>query len=344
MWWYVQHEFRGDETMKRFVLGLAVALAMSITPAFAGLIDLVPAEAPFVLNLNMGKMLTFEPMKAMIDESFGTGTPEGKKALEEFTKKMGFDPFKQLANILIYSPEAGFKAEDMKDHVGILVDGSFDAKKLVEGIKADEDFMKQVDLVAFEGLTAIAGKTSGRKAAFLDDKTAIMGADAVIKAAATVKNGKAKSLATEPAFAAMMKKVDANAGVWGCALVTADMKAQAKANPISAPLAAANAMFLSVTFGNDMGISAAAEVAKADEAKAVADCLKNYVDMFKAWAVDVPELVDVFKMAKIDTNGTTVKFGLNLPKAQFDTFIAKMQERMAAPAQEVPAAPAPEKK
>ncbi len=331
--------------MKRFVLGLAVALAMSIVPAFAGLIDLVPAEAPFVLNLNMDQMLKFEPVKAMIDESFGTGTPEGKKALEEFAKKMGLDPFKQIANLMVYSSEAGFKAEDMKDHVGILIDGSFDAKKLLEGIKADADFLKQVDLVSFEGLAAIAAKESGRKAAFLDDKTAIMGADAIIKTAATVKTGKAKSLAADPAFAAMMKKVDVNAGMWGCALVTADMKAQAKTNAISAPLAAANAMFMSVTFGKEMGIHAAAEVAKADEAKAVADCIKNYVDMFKAWSVDVPELVDVFKMAKIETDGTTVKFGLNLPRAQFDTFITKMQERMAAPAQETPAAaPATEKK
>jgi len=325
--------------MKKYFLGLAVALATMAVPAFAGLIDLVPAEAPFVLNLNMDKMFKFEPVKAMIDESFGTATPEGKKALEEFTTKMGLDPFRQIANVMVYSSEAGFKAEDMKDHVGILVEGSFDAKKLLEGIKADADFLKQVDLVAFEGLSAITAKESGRKAAFLDDKTVVMGADEIIKAAATVKTGKAKSLAADPAFAAMMKKVDVNAGIWGCALVTADMKAQAKASAVSAPLAAANAMFLSVTFGNDMGIQAAAEVTKADEAKAVADCLKNYVDMFKAWAVDVPELVDVFKMANIETDGTTVKFGLNLPKAQFDTFITKMQERMAAPAQEAPAAP-----
>lgn len=321
--------------MKKFALAFAVAFAMAVVPAFAGLIDLVPAEAPFVLNLNMTKMFTFEPMKKMIDESFGMGTPEGKKALEEFVAKLGFDPFKQLANVMIYSPEAGFKAEDMKDHVGILVDGSFEAKKLLEGLKNDAEFQKQVDLVEFEGLSAIAGKESGRKAAFLDDKTAVMGADSVIKTAATVKKGNAKSLAATPAFAAMLKKVDVNAGMWGCALVTDDMKAQAKANPVSAPLAAANAMFLSVSFGAEMGINAAAEVAKADEAKAVAECIKNYVAMFKAWAVDVPEIVDVFKMAKIETDGTTVKFAVALPKAQFDTFIAKMQERMAA---------APEKK
>lgn len=315
--------------MKKYALALAVAFALAVTPAFAGLIDLVPADAPFVVNLNMTKMFTFEPMKKMIDESFGTGTPEGKKALEEFVAKLGFDPFKQLANIMVYSPEAGFKAEDMKDHVGILVDGTFEAKKLLEGLKNDADFQKQIDLVEFEGLSAIAGKASGRKAAFLDDKTAVMGPDVVIKTAATVKNGKAKSLATTPAFAAMLKKVDANAGVWGCALVTEDMKAQAKANPVSAPLAAANAMFLSVSFGNEMAINAGAEVAKADEAKAVAECIKNYVDMFKAWAVDVPEIVDVFKQAKIDIDGTTVKFGLALPKAQFDNFIAKIQERTA---------------
>lgn len=324
--------------MKKLVCGLVIVLAMAAAPAFAGLIDLVPADSPFVLNLNMGKLLAFEPMKAMVDETFGTGTPEGKKALEEFVAKLGFDPFKQLANVMVYSSEAGFKVEDMRDHVGILVDGSFDAKKLVEGIKADTELMKQVDLVGFEGLTAIAGKDSGRKAAFLDEKTAVMGADEIIKTTATVKNGKAKALAADPAFAGMLKKVDANAGMWGCALVTADMKAQAKSNPVSAPLAAANAMFLSVTFGKDMGINAAAEVAKADEAAAVAECVKNYVAMFKAWAVDVPELVDVFKMAKIETDGTTVKFGLNLPKAQFDTFVAKMQERLAAPA--TPAAPA----
>ncbi|MFZ2957106.1 MAG: hypothetical protein WA705_09470 [Candidatus Ozemobacteraceae bacterium] len=316
-------------------------LALSAS-AFAGdLMGLLPQDTAFIVNVNMGKMLTTDMVKKQVEDGLAKQSPEQKKSYDEFVSKTGLDPLKNIQEIMVYVVgKVDPKAE--KPEVGVLINGSFDVAKILKAVSEDPKAKEDTIVEKFEGFDAIRGKKEADgTAVFLDANTVVIGTAPALKAVVAVKNGKGPSLATNAAFANLLKKADIGASVFGVGLMPASLKEQAKANPQAAPLAAINALFFAFNYDNDLTFNFTGELDKKESLEGVMTSLNGFLAMVKMIAGQSPEAGEVLNMIKIEGAETTAKITLKVAKAKLDEIKKKIEEKAKSGALALPGAPAP---
>ncbi len=331
---------------KRFFVTVLLLAATAMSAMAGDLMQLVPENTAFLLNVNLGKMFTTEAIKKQIDEGMSKQPADQKKAFDEFVAKTGIDPFKHLKNIVVFSAaKADPKAE--KQDAGVLIDGSFEVAKILEAIKADKKAAEDVTIEKYEGLDAVkAKKEADGMAVFLDNTTIVLGTAPAIKSVVDVKGQKGKNVSANAAIGSLLKKVDTAATLWGVGMIPQALKDQAKANPQAAPLAAVNSLFFSFNYDADLTFNFTGEVDKKENMDAVMTSLNGFLAMVKMLAGQTPEAAEILNMIKVEQAETAAKITLSVPKAKLDEVRKKIEDRMkAAPAAdekapEAPAAPA----
>lgn len=330
---------------KRFLVTVLLLAATAMSAMAGDLMQLVPENTAFLLNLNLGKMFSTDAIKKQIDEGMAKQTPDQKKAYDEFVTKTGIDPFKHLKNVVVFAaPKTDPKSE--KQDAGVLIDGSFEVAKILESIKSDKKAAEDVSIEKYEGFDAVKGKKDADgMGVFLDNTTAVVGTLPAIKTVVDVKNAKGKNISTNAALGSLLKKVDTGATLWGVGLIPQTLKDQAKANPQAAPLAAVNSLFFSFNYDADLTFNFTGEVDKKENMDQVMTSLNGFLAMVKMLAGQTPEAAEILNLIKVEAVETAAKITLNVPKAKLDEVKKKIEERMkAAPApaadEKAPAAPA----
>lgn len=314
---------------KRMVLIVTFIMVFSGFAAHAAdLLQLVPDNSAFVLNINLNKILATDAIKQQVKDNMAKQTPEQKKAFDDFVAKTGIDPFTSLKRVVIFTsgkvdPKVG------QPEAGVLVDGDFQIERILETIKKDEKASKDVTIDKFEGYDAICGKTEGDGIGiFIDNQTAAVGSRQALKVVAAIKGDKAKNIATNENFSNLIKKVDSTSSLWGVGLVPAELKEQLKANPQAAPLAALNAIYFSFNYENDILFSFTGEVGEKASLEGVMTSLNGFLAMIKMLAGTNPQAAEVLNMIKVEAADTQAKITLNVSKAKLDEIRKKIEDAM----------------
>lgn len=309
-----------------------LCLALSTGSAFGALLDLVPIEAQFVMQINMPKVIGLDIIQKLLDQ-FGANTEESQKAMQDFVQKTGLDPKKSLKTVVVFLT-ALTDQESGHPMPGLLFHGDFDTGRIIELVKADPDMATQVSLEKVGGFDALKGKNvETGLSVFLDKNTILLGTPAIVDHVIKVKSGKDKGILTNAAFAKVVKQASPEAALWGGVVVSPQWVKEAQTDPVSANFAAVKAVLFSLAYDKQFAFELAGEVEKKDDTAKVKDALKNVMDAMAAWSQDVPAISQAFKAAKIDGGETTAKLTLAMDKAAFEDMIKKVQ------AQAAPAAP-----
>ena len=88
---------------KKIMLTAALAVAVTGQALFAAdMTKLIPEETDFLLQINVAKILTLPEVQKQIADEFAK-QPDQKKTYEELKAKSGFDPLKDLTNLVLFS-------------------------------------------------------------------------------------------------------------------------------------------------------------------------------------------------------------------------------------------------
>ncbi len=305
-----------------------LCLFLSTDSAFATLLDLVPVEAQFVMQLNMPKVVGMDVTQKLLDQ-FGAGTAESQKAMQEFIQKTGLDPKKNLKTVVVFLT-ALTDSESGHPIPGLLFHGDFDTGRIIEMVKADPEMAAQVSLEKVGGFDALKGKkVDTGLSVFLDKNTILLGTPAIVDTVIKVKAGKGKGVMTHAPFAKVVKQASPEVALWGGVVVSPQWTKEAQADPVNANFAAVKAVLFTLAYDKNFSFELAGEVEKKEQTAQVKDALKNTIDAMAAWSQDVPAISQAFKAAKIDGGDTTAKLTLAMDKAAFEDMIKKVQAQAA---------------
>ncbi len=313
--------------IRKLLLVTALMVAFTGSSIFgADLLQLIPEEADFVFEINVGKLTNSpEVKKAFVDNM--AKSPEQKKAFDEFVKNTGFNPMENLKKVVIFS--SGKVVDKKAQNAGAIFEGDFTPSKIMEAIKKDEKASKDVEFSKIEGFDAMIPKSKKDGfGVFLDNNTAVVGAEKGIMSVIAVKKGKAKNISNKKSFFAVLSKVDHNATLSGAGNIPAELKAKVKANPQAAPLAALNFFHFSFNHGDTIEFNFNGEVDKKENVETVMTSLNGFLAMLKMFAGQAPEAAEVLNMVKLTSAETSVKISLNVPKAKLEEIKKKMEDRI----------------
>ena len=308
---------------------LTAALAVAVTGQVlfaADMTKLVPEDTDFLLQINVSKILALPEVQKQIDEEFAK-QPEQKKTYEDLKAKSGFDPLKDLSNVVLFS--SGKVTEGNEALGGALIEGKFDVEKIVKVIKEDENAAKDVELSVVDGFNCITPKNSkDGYGMFLDNQYVVVGSQAGVDAVKAVKMGKAKTIETNKDFLAIINKIDANATISGAGILPQAFKDKCAQNPNAAALANINTFFFDFNNDKNLVFNLNAEVDKKENVNNVMTQVNGYLAMIKMFANQAgPEIAEAANMLTATNNETTIKLSLDIPAEKVAEIKAKIQER-----------------
>lgn len=313
---------------KKLFLVVTLLVAMTGSALFsADLMQLVPQEADFILQINVGKFLTTPEVKKSILEGLDKSADQ-KKAFDEFVAKTGFNPMENLSQVVVFS-SGKVDPKSPSQLAGAIFEGKFEIAKIIEAISKDETASKDVEITKIDGFDAIVPKDKkDGYGLFLDNTTAIIGAEAGVLAVKEVKKGKGKNVTERKDFYNIIQKLDPKASVSGAGLIPAELKDKVKQNPQAAPLASLNYFFFTFNHGDNIEFNFNGEVDKKENVETVMTSLNGFLAMIKMFAGQAPEAGEVLNLVKLSSTETTVQISLTVPKTMLEEIKKKMEQRV----------------
>ncbi len=312
---------------KKILMTAAIAVAITGQALFAAdMTKMIPEDTDFVLQINVAKILAMPEVQKQINDEFEKQA-EQKKTYEEIKAKSGFDPLKDLTNIVLFSSG---KVLDGKDAVGgALIEGKYDVEKIIKVIKDDENAKKDVDVTVVDGFNCIVPKNSkDGYGMFLDNQYVVVGSQSGVDAVKAVKMGKGKTVENNKAFLAILNKVDSKSTISGAGLLPQAFKEKCKQNPNAAAFANIDSFFFDFNNDKNMVFNLNAEVDKPENVNNVMTQVNGFVAMIKMFAGQAgPEISDAVNMLTASNTGTTIKLSLDIPAEKVAEIKAKLQEK-----------------
>jgi hypothetical protein len=312
---------------KKILMTAAIAVAITGQALFAAdMTKLIPEDTDFVLQINVAKILAMPEVQKQINDEFEKQA-EQKKTYEEIKAKSGFDPLKDLTNVVLFSSG---KVLDGKEAVsGALIEGKYDIEKILKVIKEDENAKKDVDITVVDGFNCVVPKNSkDGYGMFLDNQYVVVGSQSGVEAVKSVKMGKGKTIENNKAFFAILNKVDSKSTISGAGLLPQAFKEKCKQNPNAAAFANIDSFFFDFNNDKNMVFNLNAEVDKAENVNNVMTQVNGFIAMIKMFATQAgPEISEAVNMLTATNNGTTIKLSLDIPAEKVAEIKAKLQEK-----------------
>ena len=312
---------------KKIMLTAALAVAVTGQVLFAAdMTKLIPEDTDFLLQVNVSKILALPEVQKQIADEFAK-QPEQKKTYEELKAKSGFDPLKDLTNLVLFS--SGKATEGQEALGGAIIEGNFDIEKIVKVIKEDENAKKDVDVSVVDGFNCIIPKNSkDGSGMFLDNQYVVVGSQPGVDAVKAVKQGKAKTIEANKDFLAIINKIDSKATVSGAGILPQAFKDKCAQNPNAAALANINTFYFDFNNDTNLVFNLNAEVDKKENVNNVMTQVNGYLAMIKMFAGQAgPEIAEAANMLTATNTETTIKLSLDVPAAKVAEIKAKIQER-----------------
>ncbi len=280
------------------------------------------SELDFIININASKILSMPEIQTSIREEFEK-QPEQKKTYEELKSKSGFDPLKDINNIIVFSSEKVI--EDNNSFGGALIEGKFDIEKIINVIKADEKAMKDVNITKVDGFYAVLPKNSNDGfGMFLDNRYVVVGSEVGCLALKTFKTRMGKDFNKYSLFG---NRVDYNSTLSGNGRLSSALKDKCKLNPNTAVFVNVDSFYFDFNNDNSFILNAKAIVNKSENVNDVMNSINGYIAMIKMFSAQVPEITEAVNMLTASSEGTTIKLNLNIPAAKVAEIKAKLQEK-----------------
>ncbi len=285
----------------------------------ASLLTIVPDSSYLVVNFNLGRIMQQPDLKAAAQKMVSLKDDN----FSNFYTRAGIDPIKDISNVMLFL-NSGEKA-------CIVVNGTFNTDKISELIQSDSEVAKKIkieDMLGFQAVKNIANKSSN--VVFVDKNTVAFGEVSILEDLLKVKNGTAKSLATNKSFASLMKKMDTRAGLWGAMLPSTDNWAKPQTNVVASTLKEIQSAFFSMNYGKFFTFNFTGQVEKAEQLAALESGLTNLLDAMRGWTAGSPEMLKLLKMAKVQAKGTLARVIMKVPADEFVNLMEKLGERAKA--------------
>lgn len=319
-------------------LAIAIALvALSVTisadagmQAVAGRLALMPADADMILSVDLDA-LRRSPLYAKYGADKHEAILREHPELGRFVAETGLDPSRDIDSLMI----ASRVAEKDGRLVG-LVTGRFDVDRITAKIE-DEAKGEHVRREDFQG-RRVFRITPPESAHHPDLAIAFLGRDAVAfggyqgvtELIARAKSGDPGLAAARPD---LVEKLDLQSQIFGAAR-TGDVVShlgQAMEHPDMPPalrsLRAVQTMTFSVYVADAVEITAQAGCAKPEDATLVYDAIKGFIAMGRLAAQDHDtDLASTLEHAKLQSEGSTITFSLQIPADLLEKWHAKCEE------------------
>ena len=228
-----------------------------------------PAAARVVVGVDVGQ-LRASPAAAKIQQ-LALESQADKATLEEFQRRTGFDPIKQISSLTAAFPE---DARGSGDFGLVLRADHFDEARLIAYVR-DELQKKDDDLVSNKRgrLTLWSSKRDPSVVGFfIDDHTFALGAGGWGTRMADLvdKTSPADSAATNLELVRLVERAAGTHAIWGTAIVPAETRKSLAAQPGLADAATINTLSASIDFGKGLEATLIADAASADAARGLA--------------------------------------------------------------------------
>ena len=313
---------------KKIMLTAALAVAVTGQALFAAdMTKMIPEDTDFLLQINVSKILSMPEVQKQINDEFEK-QPEQKKTFEELKAKSGFDPLKDLSNVVLFSSGKG--GEEGKETLGgALLEGKFDIEKIVKVIKEDENAAKDVNVSVVDGFNCIVPKNSkDGYGMFLDNQYVVVGSQSGVDSVKAIKMGKGKNIETNKDFLAIINRIDSKATISGAGILPKAFKDKCAQNPNAAALANINTFFFDFNNDKNLVFNLNAEVDKDENVNNVMTQVNGYLAMIKMFAGQAgPEIAEAVNMLTATNTGKTIKLSLDIPAEKVAEIKAKIQER-----------------
>jgi hypothetical protein len=297
-------------------------------PAAAGgessLVALAPAGSEVLVGIHLRQIVDSDFGKAVAAQLAGQSNGQ----LQGLVAVSGFDPMRDLDEILIAAP-AKQNATPL-----LLLRGRFDAAKLAQ--LAAMGGMKGADYHGVQVL-ARAGQQGGFSALAVLDPTLVVGGDeAGVRAFVDRRGGLAEAMKLQAAEAA---KTD---DIWMVlhAAPAAFAPDAAGAGPAAEFLKSIQRASLGVKFGTDIVVSFRAVTHNPQEAENLVTALRLLTGLAAASQKEHPQVAELVKRLKLDTEGDAARLSLAIPEAEAETALRNAMAKTQPPAAPSPS-PAP---
>jgi len=289
------------------LLSSALLIPAAAPAADSSLLKLAPADTEALIGINIRQILASDFGKMVMAQMAGAGNPQVKA----FSDMAGFDPARDLDEILIAAPAK------QNPNVLLLVRGKFDATKLAQ--LAAMGGMKGAD---YKGVQILAkpGQQGGFSAmAVMDPSLIVAGEEAGVRAFVDRHGEGAGPSATVAAKANEAWKAN---DIWMVVHAAPSAFAPQGANPGAAGkvMESIEQASLGVRFGSDIVIWVQAVTHTPEDASGLVSALQFFSSM-AANQKNNPQATAMLQRLKIGSEGNTAKISLTIPEAEAEAAI-----------------------
>lgn len=295
---------------------LTVCALLASASAFAGdpqLLRFLMPEAKVVSGVDIERVKSSPFGQFLLSQ-----IPQSDPELEKFIAATGFDPRRDLLEVVMATPG------DPAHKTGLaVVRGNFDADRFLALLQGRVEVYQGVRIAS-----------AGHALAFIDNTTVLAGDLESVRAAIERRNG-ANPL--DPALAAKVAEISTSQDAWGVSILPLSTLAasvpdrNAGGALQSDLLKAIQQTSGGVRFGENVDLSAEAVTRSEKDATALADVVRFLVSLAQLNAPKGPgaEVVAWLQRLSIATQSNTVKLSLSIPEAELEKLILSAKGRSA---------------
>jgi len=304
--------------MIRNAIALAAFAAATVFAADPTLISLVPADARVIGGVNLA---------AAENSPFGqyllSQIRDSDKDFENFVTASGFDPRRDVRDVVFASPAGGQKSPGV-----VIARGVFNGPQILSAIQA-----KQTGgtMTTYKGVSLL--DKDGHSVGFADGSVAFAGQSALVRAAIDLRG-------TSSPLSAFASRALATGNLYDVWMVTnglfvAPLPKAKGAGANSNALGAVNLQGIletsgGLTLGTTVQFNAEALTRSNQDAQAMADVVKFIASMVGANGNQNSEFAaiqTILQSLKVQTDGTTVKMSFSIPEQDLEKLINSKPRR-----------------
>src|SRR5580658_640339 len=310
--------------MRLLVFAAATVLAGSLFAADPELLSLAMPDSQMMAGVNVEQVM-LSPLGQFLQAE---AAQQPDQFLQKLIETTGFDPRHDLREILVASSGQSSSAQAI-----ILARGAFDVPKIVEAVTADGATVE-----TYKGVS-IVRRQKQDSLAFLDSTVAIMGDDAIVRAAIDPKTA---PTSISSALAVQVNELSTTEDAWFVSMVPLS-QLQPQSPGGTAPGAGPDGMGAFAMMGNlqqasggvKFGANVVASVqvvSKTDvDASALVVVLKSLPSIAQASVPkgEAASLVALLQNLNVTADGKVTKISLSVPEQQIEDSINKSSQAMA---------------
>lgn len=304
-------------TLLRKLLFSLVLVAAPSQAADPSLWQLIAPDAAVLIGINVGRIKSSTIGRSIVPQMQPTD-----EALKKMVELTGFDPLRDLEEVLIAVPPGKNQGRGL-----VLLRGSFEASRLLELAKLGD-----ARLTAFQGIQiATIQQQDPFALACLSNTLALAGDPESVRAAIARRSSPSR---LNPALQAKASQLSATYDFWLAALTpVADLAGEVPDPKLSGM---AGEMLKSIKqasggikLGTKLEVSLELETRSDKDALALRDVLKFVAGMALTQAKPMP--ANALDSLKLTAEGPTVKLQLEIPEQQLAQMIQAQKQAKAAP-------------